>query len=232
MVGNVVFRIRDGRQIVQSRPSKVRQTMATKKSASEFGTCSKWAKQIRNGLAPFLVGLTDSTMHSRFSAAIYNTIKGNTALPNGQRSPLNSSMEALQRFEFNTHSPFANYFKPNIAAELNANKEVSISIPAVDPQTDIVFPSGCTTTKLAIYVYATNLQDPESTLVFHSLLPIDKHTAVPAQNLLTTTPLPEGWFVLVAAKLLYYNANVLTESNYLNTKSFNPAMVVMAEAIG
>lgn len=231
MVGNVVFRIRDGRQIVQSRPSKVRQTAATKKSASEFGSCSKWTKQLRNGLAPFLIRLTDSTMHSRFSAAMYNTIKGNTALPIGQRAPWNSTMAPLQGFDFNTHSPFTNYFKPAIVAELNTNKEASISIPAFDPQTDVVFPTGCTTAKLAFYIYATNLQDPESTLVFHSLLPIDKHTTVPAQNLVTTTPLPQNWFVIASVKLLYYNPNVLTESNYLNTKTFSPAMVVLAEAV-
>lgn len=141
-------------------------------------------------------------------------------------------MESLKGFEFNTHSPFAAYFKPAILAELTLNKEVAVTISALDPQTEVIFPAGCTTAKLAIYMYATDLKDPENTLVFHSLLPINKSTAVPAQNLLTTTPLPEGYFILVSAKLLYYNANLLTESNYLNTKDFSPAMVVLAGVVG
>lgn len=232
MVGNVVFRIRDGKQIVQSRPATVKQTSATKRSASEFGSCSKWAKQLRIGLTPFLVGLTDSTMHSRFTATLYNAIKHNTNVPQGERTPLNTNMESLQGFEFNTHSPFANYFKPTITAELNANKEVTVSLLAFDPQADMVFPNGCTTAKLALYIYATDLKDLENTLVFHSLLPIDKRTTVAAQNLLTTTPLPEGWFALASVKLLYYTPNVLTESNYLNTKEFSPAMVVLAKNTG
>jgi hypothetical protein len=232
MVGNVVFKSLNGQQVVQSRPTNIRQTTATKKSASEFGSCSQWARQLRNGLSPFLVGLTDSTMHSRFSAAVYNAIKSNTALPRGERTPLNSNMESLHGFEFNTHSPFANNFKPPITAGLTSTKEVAVALPAFDPETEMTFLAGCTTARLAVYMYATNLKDPESTLAFHSLLALDKQTTVPAQNLLTTTPLPDGYFVLVSAKLLYYNANVLTESNYLNTKEFSPAMVLLAEVVG
>lgn len=231
MVGNVVFKNLNGKQIVVSRPTKVKQTSATQKSASEFGSCSRWAKQLRMGLTPFLVGLTDNTMHSRFTAAVYNALKQQTAIPQGQRSPLNVAMHALQRFEFNTHSPFINCFKKTILAELTSNKEVVVTLPAFNPQRDVVFPNGCTSAKLVVYTYATNLKDPENVLVFHNLLPISKTAEIPAQNLLTTAPIPTGYFVLVSAKLLYYNANVLTESNYLNTKEFSPAMVVLAEAV-
>lgn len=232
MVGNVVFRTMNNKQIIQSRPTSLKQTSATKKSASEFGSCSRWAKQLRIGLTPFLVGLTDSAMYQRLTTAVYNAIKSNTAIPQGGRTPLNSNMKTLEGFEFNAHSPFAAHFTPAVSAELNTNKETVISLPAFDPESEMVFPSGCGNTKLAVFIYATDLQDPENTLVFHNIININKNTVVPDQTLLTTTPIPEGYFVLASVKLLYYNPNLITESNYLNTKALSPAMVVMAEAVG
>lgn len=232
LVGNLVFRNVNGKQIVVSRPTNVKQTSATKRSASEFGSCSRWAKQLRIGLTPFLVGLTDGAMYQRFTTAVYNAIKNNTAVPQGERTPLNSDMKALEKFEFNAHSPFAANFLPVISAEQNADKEALITLAAFEPKREMIFPSGCSTAKLAVFTYATDLQDPENTLVFHNIININKNSTVPAQTLLTTTPIPEGYFVLASVKLLYYNPNLLTESNYLNTKTLSPAMVVLAEAVG
>lgn len=232
MIGNVVFKNLNGKQIVVSRPAKVKQTTATQKSASEFGSCSHWAKLLRMGLTPFLVGLTDSALYQRFTTALYNGVKSNRNLPVGERTPLNSAVELLKGFEFNTHSPFTAYFKPTFFAGLNANNEVVIALPAFNPATEIVFPENCTTAKLLVFVYATDFTDTTTPLVFHSILPIHQNIALPAQELLHTTPIPEGYFVLASVKLLYYTPNLLTESNYLNTKDFSPAMVVLAEAVG
>ena len=57
----------------------------------------------------------------------------------------------------------------------------------------------------------------------------NKKTNEPAQTLLTITPLPSGYFVLASAKLFYFNPNVLTESNYQNTKEFSPVVVGLRE---
>ena len=231
LVGNVVFRYRDGKQIVQSRPTNVKQTVATKNSASEFGKCSSWAKQLRKNLAPLLVGLTDGYMYQRFTAAVYNTIKLNTALSKGERTPLNTNMKPLEGFEFNTHSPFAHYFRSTLLAELTANKEVLISIPNFNPKTEMLFPDGCSTAKLMLYAVATDFKDTTTPLVFHNVLDINKSTLIPTQMVLTTTALPDGYFVVVSAKLLYYNSNLLTESTYLNTNELSPAKIVFAETI-
>ncbi len=231
MVGNVVFKNLNGKQIAQSRPARVKQTTATKKSASEFGECSQWARQLRHGLTPFLVGLTDSTMHSRFSAALYNTVKSNTAVPKGERNPVNSDMDALCSFEFNTHSPFALWFRPTLSAALTDSGEVTVAFDTINPEADIMFPNRCDKAKLAVYVYATDFKDNSQRLTFHSLLSIDKRSSISAQTILTTPAIPQGYFVLVAAKLLYYNSNILTENNYLNTKTFSPAMVLLAKTV-
>ncbi len=232
LIGNVVFRTVNGKAIVQSRPANIKQTTATKKSASEFGSCSRWAKQLRMGLQPLLVGMTDSTMHSRFSTQLYNAIKSNTAVPQGQRTPLNSAMDALVGFEFNTHSPFATHFSPTIITELTSANELIISISAFDPKTDMLFPTGCHSAKLVVYVLTSDCLEGSRSLEFHALLTIEKNTPINAQTLLTTAPIPTGQLVLATAKLLYFTPNPLTESNYLNTKVLSPAMVVSVVKTG
>ncbi|MDN3677108.1 hypothetical protein QWY90_07260 [Flavobacterium paronense] len=229
-IGPLVFREVYNKQVAQGKRKNIKQTKATKKSASEFGVCSRWAKNLRIGLTPLLVGQTDSTMHQRFTTTVYNAIRTNTSIPLGERNPFNTAMDSLLGFEFNTHSPFKGYFKPTFSTERTTTNEVVITLPDFDPSTAMGFPMGCCNAKLLVFAYATDFKETTIPLVFHNMLSITQNNVLPAQELLHTTPIPEGYFVLAAVKLLYYNPNLLTERNYLNTKEFSPVMVVMAEA--
>lgn len=229
LAGNVVFRNLNGRQIAQSRPFNVKHSESQKKSAAEFGNCSSWAKQLRLALVPLLAGMTDTVMYQRFTAAVHTAIK-QSELPKGERTPLTANMHSLKGFEFNAHSRFAEHFTPQIIASLTDNNELQMALPPFEARNAIVFPEYCTHAKLVTYAYATNFEVNSTPLHFHSIIDISKKDAVPAQTLLTTTPIPSGHFVLAAAKLLFYNFDQLTGINYLNSKDFSPAMVVLAEA--
>jgi hypothetical protein len=231
MAGNVVFRNLNGKQIVQARPSNVKHSESQKKSAAEFGNCSRWAKQLRWGLTPLLAGMTDTIMYQRFTAAVHSAIK-QSELPKGERTPITAAMHLLEGFEFNTHSPFADHFKSEFTAGLNDGNEILITLPAFEAKEAIVFPEYCTHAKLITYVYATNFEVNSAHLRFHSIIDINKNDVVPAQTLLATTAIPAGHFVLVAAKLLFYKPDSLTGTRDLNTETLSPAMVVLAEAVG
>jgi hypothetical protein len=140
-------------------------------------------------------------------------------------------MRALEGFEFNSHSPFTDYFKPQLSATLTENNEAMVTLPAFDAAEAIAYPAGCQNAKLAIQVFATDFGDSTVPLVYHNILAIDSNTSIPAQTILNTPTLPVGYFVLVTAKLLYFNPNVVIETNYLNSKMLSPAMVVMAGVI-
>ena len=231
MAGNVVFRNLNGKQIAQSRPSNVKHSATQKKSASEFGSSSNWAKQLRLGLSSFLVGMSDSYMYQRFTTAIYNTIK-DSDLPQGARTPLNADMQGIEGFEFNSNSPFSDYFSPELTTTLTATNEIQLTLPAFNAAEGIAFPEQCDNVKLIVYAYATDFKDNPSQLVFHNILEINRAEAVPTQTLLSTTPIAVGHFVIVAAKLLYFKPNIITQANYLNTKEFSPAQLVFAGAMG
>ena len=157
-IGNLVFREFNGKQIVQSRPEEVKQTKATQLSSSEFTQCSRWAKGLRLFLIPFLVGLTDSYMYKRFTGQLYSALQSNTDLPKGQRNPCNADMSALAGFEFNIHSPFVAYFFPALTATLDAQRRLTVTIPELEPKTEMVFAARTTQAELLVYVLATIFQ--------------------------------------------------------------------------
>lgn len=229
-VANLVFRNLNGKQVVQVHPGKLKQTKATKASGSEFRQCSSWARQLRTGLSPFLVDLTDSYMYRRLTGALYTSLLSNTNLSKGKRSPLNSNMKGLEGFEFNSHSPFADYFTPKIEVVLNPQNQVTITIPKLDPKKDMLFPPQIDKAELVVLVQATNFDDNTLPIETFFTLPIEQGTALPDQTVWTSTILPEGHLVLVTSKLLFYEQNKFTGRNYINSKTLNPAVVVSSSS--
>lgn len=231
-VGKFVFRDLNGRQIVQTHPGKIKQTKATKASSSEFRQCSSWAKELRTGLHPFLVGLTDSYMYRRLTGQLYNALLGNTHLPKGGRSPLNANMKVLEGFEFNTHSLFRDYFASPIATTLDLQRQLHIRIPELDPKTQMQFPPQADNAELVVSVYATNFEDPKKTVEAFFMLPLQKNAPLTHETLWTSPAIPENYFMVVTAKLLFYSSNKFTTKNYWNSKTLNPAMVVFCGGSG
>jgi len=228
-IANLVFRNLHGRQIVQTHPGKVRQTKATKASSSEFRQCSSWARQLRTGLSSFLVGLTDSYMYRRLTGQFYATVLGNTELPQGERTPLNANMKGLEGFEFNSHSPFSYYFSPKIKVVMDDQRQLHVTIPALDPKSQMLFPRSVYDAELVVLVHATDFKEVASVVEAFFTLPIMRNVAIGQETIWTSPPLPEHHLAVVAAKLLYYSANKFTGKNYSNSKTLNPATIVFCE---
>ncbi|MDI1317080.1 hypothetical protein [Flavobacterium sp.] len=225
-IGNVVFRTLDGKQIVQSKAARRKQTKATKISGSEFRQCSTWAKQLRLGLGSFLVGLNDSYMYRRFAGAFYKALQTNNQLPKGERNPFNSTMGSLAGFEFNNHSPFTTYFTPPITAVLNNERKLVFTIPAFTTQTELQFPENVHKAELVLYAYSTNLGDNATIAEDYTIIPFDQNSPSQNETTWTSLPLPEGSFTLVCAKIMYYRMNTFSVKNYVNTLKLNPAVIV------
>jgi hypothetical protein len=227
-IANLVFRNVEGKQIVQSRPENMKQTLATKLSSTEFTQCSRWAKSLRISLIPFLVGLTDTYMYRRLTGQLYQALQSNTAMLKGLRTPCNADMSGLAGFEFNTHSSFADYFLPNVDVSLDSQRKLNIIIPEFEPKTEVVFAEKTYQAELVVYVLATNLEPNKAAIEAHFILPIERQATLIPETHWTSFALPADYFVLVTAKLMYYNTNMFTVKNYVNNKELNPACVVFA----
>lgn len=231
LVGNLVFRNLDGKQIVQSRPDGVRQTANTKASSGEFRQCSTWAKQLRMGLRSFLSEETDSYMYRRFTGAFYQALLQNKNFLKGTRTPFNCDLSALHGFEFNIHSPFKNHFLPPIAVQLNSDGNLRVSIPEFEPKNEMYFNRKHFNAELMLYVYTTTFtyNQPVIDATF-SLSIANNYSSVAATDWMSPV-LPSGRFVLVVAKLFYYSNNPFTGKKYCNSKEMSPAMVVFSGVV-
>lgn len=228
VIGNVVFKKIGNKQILQSKPGSVKQTKNTKAAGSEFRQCSLWGQWLRNGLRSFLTNEAGGYMHSRLNGELYAAIQMNNALPKGQRTPLNSDMSTLAGFEFNTHSPFTDYFGLPIETVLNEQRQVVVTVPAFDPRTALQFAQQTRQAELLIYVLTTNFESNTGFPDDYTVIPIPNDFAMVPQTVWTSQPIPEGYLFLVCAKLLYFNTTRFTEKHYVNNKECSPAMVLRA----
>lgn len=229
VIGNLVFRNLDGKQIVQSKPDGIKQSWLTKLSGSEFRNCSQWAKMIRQHLYNFLINQTDSYMYRRFTGSLYSAIQSNTTIFKGERTPLNCNLDGLVGFNFNSNSAFKDYFLPTILVELTNQRQVQVTIPEVEPKSEVVFPGRVGHAELLVYVLATSLKHTTPIVEDYLVVPIANNTTIVPETIWTSLILPENRFVLVTAKIMYYDNHKFTGKSYINSKEMNPSTILLAK---
>lgn len=141
-------------------------------------------------------------------------------------------MSGLNDFEFNNHSLWTHYCPKPLSAVLNTPGQVEVTIPNLNPATDILFPEGATGVELWLYVYATNFENNAPTVEYHYKITLLVNEASVAATVWTAQVVPEHYFVLVTAKLLYFESNRFNTRNYLNHKMLNPAKVLLGSKTG
>ena len=227
-INNLVFRNLNGVQVVQSKASKVRQTQKTKASGNEFRACSTWAKLLRQNLSSFLLHQTDSYMYRRLTGELYNALLSNTNLNKGERTPTNCSTAGLNGFEFNSHSFFKDYFLVDVQAGLNAQRQVVFNIPEMNCKQDMLFPKRYNNAELLLYCIAFLPENNTTVTEAYTMIELNNTAAVIPPFSWTSPVFPEGCWVIAVAKLMYYTSDKFINKNYLNSKAFNPATLLLS----
>jgi hypothetical protein len=159
-VGNLTYRIVNGRSIVQSKPGKgnVKQTPPTKVSAIEFSLASNRAKILRTILYPMIQGKQDSGMINRLTVATAKVIRSNSVLAPGARDLADGNLAVLDNFEFNSLAPFVKLFKPQLTLEQTEDGYLKIAMPAFQGSAMLNFPDTATGLTLKIFLAAVDLK--------------------------------------------------------------------------
>lgn len=226
-VGPIYYRLYNGDKIVQTKPGKggVKQTAATKGSASDFGRASSLAKAIRKSLFPVLQNHSDSAFYRRFTALVNAATQANNPQPKGSRSLIEGNLSLLTSIDCNSASPFSSYCTLIPEASLSAARELTIALPEFNVLEQIVKPEDASHATLAFLVTAIN---PETNLETHAeLFQLDmqlNNNLIAAQQW-TTAALSENQLVVVTTALFYYKNNRLAGLVALNGKDFHPCEV-------
>jgi hypothetical protein len=228
-VGPVYYRMLNGKAIVQSKPARRKKAAGTANNASDFGRAATTAKKIRMALQPVLQGFADTAMYRRFTASVHAASASD--LPKGQRTLGQGNLQVLERFEFNTLTPFDKYCSVIPVVGQDAQGQLSLSIDSFDPRGAVVPPKEASHAELLCFATAFDavtfdpLQDEIFTIPF----------ALSASNVdASVWPLnfPENSVVLVVAALLFVRKGTAMGDLVLNNKTLHPCVLVGAALTG
>lgn len=220
--GSLVFKKRNGKQIVQARPRQFKQTSATKKSATEFGKSSGLSKNIRWKLAPLYYQGSDGAMVNRLTKEI-NFILRQCYDPSTNTYTFESeSFSRLNGFNFNIKSPFQNsvLIHPQVTIE---NDVLRASFSELQIPAQLKIPAGSALCVIEAWGIAVALQDGYITVLGTQQLEVpNKKGPVPDIN--WDFALPEGCLGMIAFAIKYYEKS----GSYMllmNDRDFYPAAI-------
>ncbi|MCY1531073.1 hypothetical protein D9M68_662860 [compost metagenome] len=219
--GNITFSRQGDSHIIKSKITNIKQTAATKKTASVFGRyISPFAKLIRRSFDEVVNGYADGSMVNRMNSAvsmlIYQYID-----EDGNFHFQENSFNRLRDFNFNLSSPLDKTLlvKPLITFTTGM---VEIKWPEFRLAKNLRFPPNATRcrihfccTRFCLAQAKWDVRDMEEIMIQKSQL-----TTV---EQIFQYPMPEGCLFLLAMGISYSGANL---KSTLNSKRFHPAGIV------
>lgn len=111
IIGNMVYRVMNGKQVVSSRmePGTMKQTKATKAASGNFGEATALAAQLRRTLAIQLEGLYGDPMRNRLNGLLNKVLHESRDNVTKRFEFTVDSFNRLAGFEFNVDSKLTDY---------------------------------------------------------------------------------------------------------------------------
>jgi hypothetical protein len=220
-IGNLSFSKLGNKNVVRSKPGKgnVKQTEATKKSASVFGTyISPLSKYVRMSFQALLTGFYDGAMVNRMNSDI-SIILYQSITAQGTFKLEKQSFDRLTGFNFNLVSVLNKSLLIIPETKFTAD-EIVVSVPEFLVSKGLRFPpkaDGCT---IEMQVVQFNLEKGLWMVYPPEIIALKKGEQSDKQTF--RYPLPTGTLCLVGVRTLYYDQYKIV----LNSKAFNPMAIV------
>ena len=225
-LGNVVYRTVGNTSIVQTKPSKIRQTLSTKESAMEFGLASNCGRILREVFAAFACN-SDGRMINRLNAALLKCIK-DSVLERGERDLHDGNPGHLQGFQFNALSPLDKALAVRPVCELELGR-IRVYLPEFKEYGQLQqlrYGRNCV---LRMMVVAVNFRQNYYEYLSYKDISIGRGETIPEQHWEPDMALPAGSMVLVTLSLHYYGLkDVAGEAQSVNSREFGPAKIIGA----
>lgn len=228
-IDNIVYRGYKDKQIMQSAPKRVRQTLATKLSAWEFGLAARHAKSIRE-VFHNVYEEYDGNMVRRLTAAIAACIRTSDKEP-GERDLHNADLSRLKGFNFNTNALFEKLMAVQPTLDVSPNGIIRLRIPPFIPMKDIVYPpdffrpSG----SFGIYITAFDFRNAKVQIVDYTSFDFADHEREPREiEWACEKLLPRGYIVFVVFCLRYFSLNWMDQRLQTTNTDFYPTIILEA----
>lgn len=227
IIGKIRLRIVKGRQIITSRPGKIKQAEATKKTGKTFGMASRLSSKIKLLIDADLAQLHDGTMCSRLNGELNNILQQSRNMKSMLYTFDSDSFSRLAGFDFNIDSKVNKRLSKMPETGLDGS-QLTVSFPKLTIPTMLNFPNKSTQCELSVGVSLFQL---DQGLFAHdrqvkSIMLTKDNAETAAFDFKFTVP--KGCFYTVNLFLEYYKPNNKGLQS-MNTKKFNPACIVEAK---
>jgi len=227
-LGDFVYKIVRGRQIVCSRPvpGTMHQTIATINASNTFGMAASLGSSIRNSLAGRINGYGDGEMTNRLSSIVYKTLADCRDSETRLYSFEEDSFSNLEGFEFNIRSVL-DYQLSNTTMADHSDGILSVAIPELMIDKELKFPVQTYQCKILVNLSCFRLgeglmaKDPDS-----QILTVNRDEKILEDQTLRFE-IPDGCLCIVSIFLEYANYGI-DISPVINHKNFNPGRIIKA----
>jgi hypothetical protein len=191
-----------GKQVMRSKPAKLKQTTNTKKAGKAFGKTS--------ALAAAILQAMDAVVPFREKREPYNTFfKALVGWTNAEKSNPQQPMKDSSWFKdvrFVKECGVETRFKADYEISYTNNNEVAVHIPAFVPNDSITAPPGCNSIEVLMMAVSCKPKTGEVLGQDFATLPIayNKNTHAATDTRLNV-PMPADSLTLVAFALKYDN---------------------------
>lgn len=228
-IDNIVYRGYGDKQIMQSVPKRVRQTLSTKLSALEFGLAARYAKSIRE-VFHNVYEEYDGNMVRRLTATIAACIR--TADKEvGERDLHDADLSQLKGFTFNINAPFEKLVAVSPTLEVSPNGIIRLRIPPFIPMKDIAYPPDFfrPNGSFGIYITAFDFRNARVQIVDYTSFEFADHEREPREiEWACEKLLPKDHIVFVVFCLRYFSLNWMNQRLQTTNTDFYPTIVLDA----
>ncbi|HFK5529253.1 TPA: hypothetical protein ACGZ99_003328 [Elizabethkingia anophelis] len=220
VVGNVVFVNNGHKNIVRTRPEKVKQSKNTKTAAGFFGQISKQDSRYRKALLQLLQLNTDTTYAYRHRASFGRVAVRYKENETEYMSLLKGNPQAMEGFDFNMQSPWLSLCRFFLKFNLSAQGDLRVKIPDIELGAQIKSDKKTTKATLRFSCISVN-PDQNSDTHIHLLsdISINLHPQIPVFfPEWIISDIPKNELVFIIAQLTIYQQSekiINSSSSYL-----------------
>jgi len=231
-VGPSVFRHSRGKNIVQSKPGKYKQTAASIASSAEFGLINSSAAIIRHAFEP-AYRYYDGRAVGRMTSAVGRSVRSAAGTIRGQRDLHDGDLSCLLGTEFNKNSLLKDVLPVQPPISRDNSGAVVVQMPALNMKTDLKLPRELMykgyKLRVRFLLVAFNFRESYYEFIDSQELEYLLHQNAGAQDLRLDGDIPQGCMLLLSMSLSLYGCHALDEGFVLlNSKAFSPAALVAA----
>jgi hypothetical protein len=160
VMGDLVFRVVNGKQIVQKRvtPGTIKHTSATKASSKIFGQAATFAAQLRDTVSAQVKNRPYTGMPAQLNGRMFSVLSAMQSSWKNSLLPDAKIFEGLEGFELNQLHPVQRRLQQLPAIQLE-NEELTVAFPELTVPQLLKFPYNSDRCKLSVTVSLFRLQD-------------------------------------------------------------------------